>query len=174
MAELTRASELLRLTHVSRWGIVRTAVPQDVASHSWRVWMLVHRWGPAFLSPEEQKAAEHLALIHDVPEIRTGDVPTPAKTDDWKEMLKEEEYRVYPPLREAEENCSQRAKDLVHFCDKAESVAFLKVNGLGRHAREVYETLTLQAKEFIMGSSSFSTEDAFLLIALLVALVDET
>jgi 5'-deoxynucleotidase YfbR-like HD superfamily hydrolase len=88
-----------------------------------------------------------MALLHDVPEIRTGDNPTPAKTPEMKSLLDKTEAEIYPPLSDLEERSTRRAKDFHKFCDTAESILFLEVNGLGRHAKDVQGLLTQQMTE---------------------------
>jgi len=133
--ELTTEAELLRASHTARWGIVHTAVDQNIAEHMYRVWLLVYQWGPiAGLTEAEQQDAELLALIHDLPEIRTGDAPTPHKTSELKEHLSKMEAEILPRLAMLQERLPARVRDLVKFCDTAESILFLHVNGLGKHA----------------------------------------
>lgn len=143
--ELKYTHEFLRASHISRWGIVQTAVRQNIAEHMYRVWILVRQWGPLVgLTPDEQFLAERLALIHDLPEIRTGDAPTPHKTPDLKKHLAQIEPLIYPELREFEDQASPAVAALVKHCDTAEAVLFLEVNGLGFHARSVKELLRQQ------------------------------
>lgn len=145
MLELKTAAEFLRASHISRWGIVQTAHRQTIAEHMYRVWLLVRAWGPvAGLGASEQRDAELLALMHDLPEIRTGDAPTPHKTPAVKEYLADLEEQICPDLRVIEVFASSRAGDLLKFCDTAEAILFLKVNGLGKHAADVQELLEQQ------------------------------
>ena len=145
MLELKTAAEFLRASHVSRWGIVQAAHRQTIAEHMYRVWLLVRSWGPvAGLNPSEQRDAELLALMHDLPEIRTGDAPTPHKTPAVKTYLADLEEQICPELRVVEVSASNQATDLLKFCDTAEAVLFLKVNGLGQHARDVQKLLERQ------------------------------
>lgn len=152
--ELTQTSEFLRSSHIKRWGIVQTAVPQSIAEHSYRVWILVRRWGADIkMSREQQAMAQELALLHDLPEIRTGDAPTPHKSPEVKAMLAEIEEEILPELAELESKCTSKVKDLVKFCDTAESVLFLAVNGLGKHAADVSKLLEHQMIERLEKSS---------------------
>ena len=155
--ELKTTAELLRLSHIKRWGIVQTAVPQTVAEHSWRVWMLVRQWAHhVALTVEEKAWAGELALMHDIPEIRTGDCPTPAKTPEMKAILTATEHEIYPPLANLEGEANQCAKDFVKFCDTAEAVLFLHVNGVGKHAKDVEWLLRSQLEEFLKGRKHFA------------------
>ncbi len=162
--QLTNLSEFLRASHIGRWGIVQTATPQNIAEHQWRVWMMVRTLGREIgLSPVDQKNAEDLALLHDLPEIRTGDAPTPHKSPELKKVLKEVEREICPEAIEAEDRCSKEAKELVKFCDTAEAILFLEVNGLGHHAKEVKTLLTFQMIERLDRSSIHPEDKAILL-----------
>ena len=173
--EIKTTAELLRLSHIRRWGIVQTAVPQTVAEHSWRVWMLVRQWAQtAALTKEELAWAEELALLHDVPEIRTGDCPTPAKSPEMKALLTAVEAEIYPPLAALEKEANQCSKDYLKFCDIAESIIFLHVNGIGKHAKDVEKLLMKQAEDHIKSSENFALSHRDDLIAELKRVVAAT
>lgn len=145
MLELTTTAEFLRSSHISRWGIVQVAHRQSISEHMYRVWLLVHMWGPLVgLTVDEQSVCERLALTHDLPEIRTGDAPTPHKTPEVKTYLAKIEQQILPSLASLEEHATAHTKDLLKFCDTAESVLFLMVNGLGKHAADVQDLLEQQ------------------------------
>lgn len=145
MLELKSVAEFLRASHITRWGIVQTARQQSIAEHQYRVWLLVQHWAPlAGLNVVEKRCASQLALIHDLPEIRTGDAPTPHKTPEVKAYLAEVERQILPELHQTEQHASARVKDFVKFCDTAEAVLFLRVNGLGKHAADVRDLLEQQ------------------------------
>jgi 5'-deoxynucleotidase YfbR-like HD superfamily hydrolase len=145
---LQTVAEFLRASHTSRWSIVQTSVRQNIAEHMYRVWVLVHHWGPlAGLDAQQQTQAEQMALTHDMPEIRSGDAPTPWKTPEFKAYLSEVERRVYPEGAELEEAAPPIVRDLLKFCDTAEAVLFLAVNGLGRHAMDVRLLLNEQLRQ---------------------------
>lgn len=72
-----------RLRHIRRWGLMRSAMPENDAEHSLQVAMIAHglavmardRYGKA-VNPEHALA---LAVYHDATEVITGDLPTPVK-----------------------------------------------------------------------------------------------
>lgn len=143
---LSGAADYLRASHISRWGIVRTAGTQSVAEHLYRVWTLVRQWGSiAGLNDDEQRLAEEWALLHDLPEIRTGDNPTPHKTAEIKAWLEQVETSICPEAIKAEQLIHKtRVYDFCKFCDTAEAILYLSVNGLGTHAADVTKLLREQ------------------------------
>ena len=146
---LIGAADFLRASHIKRWGIVLTADTQSVAEHLYRVWTLVHQWGPlAGLTEEDQRIAEQWALMHDLPEIRTGDNPTPHKTPIIKEWLAQVESDICPEASMLEHALAgTRVGDFCKFCDTAEAILYLRVNGLGKHAQDVTRLLEEQMLE---------------------------
>lgn len=72
--------DLLALSHVPRWVTHPVARPQTVADHSFRVTVITK----AILDGLNVEAKDHSntimwALVHDGPEAKTGDVPSPLK-----------------------------------------------------------------------------------------------
>lgn len=161
--ELKTAAEFLRASHISRWGIVATSKQQNIAEHMFRVWMLVSIWGRTLLNADEFQDALDLALLHDLPEIRTGDNPTPHKSPEVKKILADIEAAIFPGLAALEARISPKTKELVKYCDTAEAVFFLKVFGVGEHARSVMHLLETQMLARATGSGVFTQEElAFL------------
>lgn len=129
-------NEKMRVSHVKRWQIVRTAREQTLAEHLYRVWLLVREFGPRVgLTPDEVRAAENFALLHDLPEVKTGDIATPVKS-------------MLPPLDHIESAfshehldamaaCTRKSLKLVKLCDLIEAAAFLQVEAVGQHALSV-------------------------------------
>ena len=83
-----------RLRWIKRWSLMRNAIEEDVAVHSWEVATIVHALGVIHNHlNEEQIDANRLAtaaLYHDATEVITGDMPTPVKyhSDTMKEAYK--------------------------------------------------------------------------------------
>ncbi|MEQ9547984.1 MAG: 5'-deoxynucleotidase [Marinobacter sp.] len=72
-----------RLRWIKRWGLMRNAIEENVATHSWEVATLAHalalirnRHFNGSVNADRIAAA---ALYHDATEVITGDMPTPVK-----------------------------------------------------------------------------------------------
>lgn len=76
-------AHLARLRFIKRWGLMRNAVEEDVAQHSWEVAVLAHALAvisrDVFGQPIDPNAVATRALFHDATEAITGDLPTPVK-----------------------------------------------------------------------------------------------
>ena len=144
---------MLRLSHISRWAIVQTATNQTVADHTWRVWLLGHSWWQhAGLEPDEWHATEQYLLLHDIHEVRTGDMPTPHKTPELKILLDDYEEALAPGVAAMYKALTPRARQFAKYCDTAESVLYLKVCGLGAHAADVTRLLEHQMLDRLQAS----------------------
>ncbi|MBC7701494.1 5'-deoxynucleotidase [Aquabacterium sp.] len=76
-------AHLARLRFIKRWGLMRNAVEEDVAQHSWEVAVLAHALAvirrDVLGVPIDPNAVATRALFHDATEAITGDLPTPVK-----------------------------------------------------------------------------------------------
>jgi 5'-deoxynucleotidase len=76
-------AHLARLRFIKRWGLMRNAVEEDVAQHSWEVAVLAHALAvirrDVLGVPIDPNAVATRALFHDATEVITGDLPTPVK-----------------------------------------------------------------------------------------------
>lgn len=75
---------LNRLRWIKRWSLMRNAIDEDVATHSWEVAMLAHALAEIHnqLHPNSAVNAYRIAtagIYHDATEVITGDLPTPVK-----------------------------------------------------------------------------------------------
>ena len=72
-----------RMRYISRWGLMRSSIPENVQEHSHMVGVLAHALGlirrDIFGEACDIGALVCAALYHDAPEILTGDLPTPIK-----------------------------------------------------------------------------------------------
>ena len=74
---------LFRMKHIRRWGIMHSVVPENLSSHSMEVAVTAHALclvGISYMGKDYDGERIALkALYHDLPEIFTGDLPTPVK-----------------------------------------------------------------------------------------------
>jgi 5'-deoxynucleotidase len=72
-----------RLRWIKRWGLMRNAIDENVATHSWEVATLAHALALIHNRLcDGQVNADRIAtaaLYHDATEVITGDMPTPVK-----------------------------------------------------------------------------------------------
>ena len=74
---------LLRMKHINRWGIMHSLIPDKLSTHSLEVAFIAHAL--AFIGNDifgksyDPDRIAVKAMYHDVPEIFTGDIPTPVK-----------------------------------------------------------------------------------------------
>lgn len=151
MAEFTFA-EIMRTGHVKRWQIVRVAREQTIAEHMYRVWLITTSICVQLKMPQQVAASANIwALIHDLPEVLTGDIATPAKEamrralpDD--DPVRNIELSMSDNYREAHADAKTRhhedmptAYELVKLADLIEAKCFLGCEMMGNHAKSVYD-----------------------------------
>lgn len=155
--DLTLA-EMLRTGHVKRWNIVRVAREQTIAEHMYRVWLITNEFCSAIgCSDGERLEVQFLALTHDIPEVMTGDIPTPSKDmirsicksyhPGAANVINELDSRVCPELSELWSGLSSKAHKIVRLADLFEAVVFLRVEGIGARAKEIEAILYKELKQ---------------------------
>ena len=74
---------VFRQKHIQRWGLMRNAFPETLAAHSSECAILTHALATigncVYGRDYDVGKAVTMALFHDVPEVFTGDMPTPVK-----------------------------------------------------------------------------------------------
>ncbi len=74
---------LMRMKYITRWALMRNTRPENICEHSYDVAVLTHALATLentrFNGTLNVEKAVMIALYHDVPEILTGDMPTPVK-----------------------------------------------------------------------------------------------
>ena len=77
---------LSRMRYISRWGLMRSSIPENIQEHSHETAVYAHALGlirtEIFGKECDAGRLAVLALYHDASEILTGDLPTPIKYHD--------------------------------------------------------------------------------------------
>lgn len=74
---------LSRMKYINRWGLMRNTRSENLCEHSLETAIVAHALAvignTRFARSYDPNRAAALALLHDAPEIITGDMPTPVK-----------------------------------------------------------------------------------------------
>jgi hypothetical protein len=128
----SRLTDLLALSHVPRWGIVPHVFQQSVADHTFRVWVI---FDVLCMRLAKKPTAEDYfeVLVHDGPESRTGDIPTPAKSL----MTIPDDSRFCGWMYRALKFTSEEIGQAFVIADLIEAHTFIEMYGKGEHSRRV-------------------------------------
>lgn len=148
--------DIVRTGHVERWNLLRTHRYQTIGEHMYQVAMISQIVGKAIgLGPEDIKSVVIQALIHDLPEVITGDIPTPTKLliNSWphpagvsgplniNDYLDDHYWAdKFPVIREAF-NVDGPLQWLLSIADLMEAILFLKIEGIGARASFINKQL---------------------------------
>ena len=74
---------VFRQKYIKRWGLMRNTLPENLSEHAMETAVLAHALAlignEYFQKSYNPDRIATLALFHDVPEVYTGDLPTPVK-----------------------------------------------------------------------------------------------
>lgn len=138
-----KINDILRASGVTRWHIVRTVRPQSLAEHTFDVVMIAR--AVAKNAGYDDYEIIKAALLHDLDEIVTGDIPTPSKqrarANGW------ELNDLYRDItgREITEDESL----IIQIADRMADLYWLWLHALGPHANKVYELLATEFNDWI-------------------------
>lgn len=163
-------TEKLRSGHVRRWHIVAVAREQTVAEHMHRVGVITEEilriLGYFSWNSNLTLNAMRWAAIHDRPEFKLGDIPTPGK-----ELIRESIASVYntngfDAIADAElslegndpeygqlaecvgpQGACPLAGHIVKLADLLEAMNYIGIFGCGSHARDVWSGLMVCAAD---------------------------
>lgn len=121
---------VMRFQSVKRWHMIDTTRGQTLAEHSANVSLLLFVIGvqcpQMFFGPAPMLMA--YGLLHDLPEVLTGDIPT--MTKGYVEHLDKLEDAVLPKLFEVGDPLPH-VKMLIKLCDLADGIRFMRLHGIG-------------------------------------------
>lgn len=121
--------QVMRLSNLKRWGIVEMSREQSVAEHSYNVAMI-----SAYIVdqlPNEVKTAQlreiviNWSLVHDLPELVTGDIPTPIK-ELIRTSLDGAEEDLFPQLMNYKKGHSSLAMAVCKAADLMDAIQYAR------------------------------------------------
>ena len=140
--------DLVRLQDIHRWTVVNTTRQQSVAEHTMLVTFIAieiaTRLGVPFNSLQMAGIGMH-AMLHDIDELYTGDIPTPAK----RRMNKKARNSLCAIADR--QGASEQAKLIVKMADWIETTEFIYQYASGVHADQVVASLMEEREIFMDG-----------------------
>jgi hypothetical protein len=135
----------MRVQAVKRWHMIETTRQQTLAEHQCNVALLaamIARTAPIDFFDAFTVVA-FAALVHDLPESFTGDVPSHTKK--YLTGLEELEKQVSHPAFNV--SCSVNSRMLLKMCDLADGIRFIRLHGVDMTATHAQEGLEDQYME---------------------------
>ena len=133
-------NDLLALSHVPRWSIIRHSGQQSVSDHSFRVTVIFMELCLRLGRPDMSCLGVIWAIVHDGPEAWVGDIPKPFKTRDA-------ESSVTPWWHDFKRRIPADVQALVKLSDLIEGATWISGRGLGHHAAHAAVKLKREALE---------------------------
>ena len=135
-------SDVMRMMVIKRWGIISMTRTQSVAEHSYNVAMMaLNIYNNSRRIDVSVERILTLALTHDLPEIHTGDIPMPLKTDEIKQAVKEYENATYPQLSAYKYHCMEVELLVVKVADIMEAITYCRRYSDDPRSNEVIQGL---------------------------------
>ena len=134
MSLKTPVDRLMDAQHTKRWSLVGTTVENTVATHSFNVAVL------AMAIRRQMRNTNHIseselcffALMHDVKEVYTGDIPTPTKAKMRASGFDPENFDPEVP---DERQPPPEMKAIIRLADLIDNYLFIAEHGQGTRAR---------------------------------------
>ena len=142
---------IMRLQAVKRWHMIETIRTQTLAEHSANVALLallIASTSPleSFSNPYEIAT---VALMHDMPEAFTGDIPSHTKRH-LTGVDRLEEAVMPAVLLQISPGMTANDKMLLKMCDIADGIRFIRVHGVDATAVHAQEGLEDQLRERLL------------------------
>lgn len=130
-------ADIMRASYIMRWNIVNTHEQQNVAEHSFNVAVIADRLYHLLTKGSNQRETPQIhylilkwALWHDIPEVMTGDIPTPIKRHlegKYPQCISSVESAVCPHYADIKNEIEGTAVQvIVKIADLLESISFLQ------------------------------------------------
>ena len=158
--DTTGIETVMRFHAVKRWHMIDTTRTQTLAEHSANVALLAFYIASEcpgmFFGPSLPLAG--LALLHDVPETFTGDIPSHTK----KKIsgIDELEHKVTPLNFKRGDMLDVHQRLLIKMCDLVDGIRFIRLHGVDVTAKHAREGLEFQLSNKIEESYQLGWPDA--------------
>lgn len=145
--------KLLDCQHVKRWTLVATNAPSNVASHSFNVAMIALAIRKKMMNTNHFSDHEvaFYALMHDVDEAETGDMPTPTKAAIRAKGV--EPNALFETQRMAPRPIPVVEK-IIKLADLIDNYVFISEHGVGARARLAVDEVRGRLEAAIDGAGS--------------------
>lgn len=159
----SRAIEAItRFASVKRWHMIDTTKTQSVAEHSANVALLaryIAATAPGIYFGNPTSVAG-CALVHDLEEVFTGDIPTLTKR--MLSGVNELEAQVMPRVFLTDHAGPESVAPLIKLCDLADAIRFIRVYGIGPEAVWAREGLERQLADIFRTTEEVWPEHVFI------------
>lgn len=159
--------DVYRAGDVYRWQIVKTSRQQSIAEHSFFVAMIAMEIfeavfsGSSEFNQENRELVREWALLHDMPEVLTGDISTPLKDLISKEtngnnpfaLVEKMTYRRYK-LSLDRINEKPHLKAIVKLADYLEAMQFLEENACHAHGHMIRFSIGKKFGQYVLSLKS--------------------
>lgn len=155
-SELAAIETVMRFAAVKRWHMIDTTRQQTLAEHSANVaalaYLIAESLTPFFGEPLKVSGT---ALLHDMTEVFTGDIPSHTKSR--LTGVKELEDSVLPRPWKSEMDAS--TKMLIKLCDLADGIRFIRLHGVDVTAKHAQKGLEAQLVKWMNDAEQIWPED---------------
>lgn len=156
--------DFLRAGHVKRWHIINTGYAQSLAEHTFLVVLIAIELYHVIVGGEGEDGGRELlrvimaAIFHDMPETRTGDIPTPSKhyicdqIKAWEEgpdVFERIERDLMPEVPYIGGGVAVALTHFVEMADVIEASTWIEQNGVGAHAKLVSDRMRIRMERKI-------------------------
>lgn len=156
--------EVMRLSNLKRWGIVEMSRSQSVAEHSYNVAMIaayiVDRLPNEIRPAGLRETVVNWSLVHDLPELTTGDIPTPVK-EEIGEALGKAERTLFPEIMSYKDSVGKLGLAICKVADLMEATQFANKFCVDSRKKEIIEEIIWKVEE--VATENLDTDTAIIL-----------
>lgn len=153
MSLKTPVDRLMDAQHTKRWSLVGTTIENTVATHSFNVAVLAMAIRRKMMNTNHISESElcFFALMHDIKEVYTGDIPTPTKNKMKDAGFDPENFDPEVP---DERQPPPEMKAIIRLADLIDNYLFIAEHGQGTRARSAAAEVSSRLGRAIGGAPS--------------------